>query len=260
MFERLFGNTRPKPTHIDLMHGGIAYKVTLKRAASARRFTLRVRSASRDVVLTVPVRSSLVAARAFAERHLDWIEKRLAQLPQPIRFVPGARIPVRGVEHLVVHRPGLRKTVWIEANPDGRSSAATMLLCVAGEVGHIERRIRDYLKREAKADIEAAVRHHTTTIGKVARNITLRDTTSRWGSCSSKGSLNFSWRLILAPGYVLDYLAAHEVAHLVHMNHSDQFWALTARLAPGWMRAETWLKGHGIGLYRFDSQGTQSAN
>lgn len=253
MFERLFSIAKPKPSHFDLMHAGVAYKVTLKRAAAARRFTLRVRSASRDVVLTVPVRSSLVAAREFAERHLDWIQNRLAQLPQQVLLLPGARVPVRGVDHLIVHRPGFRKTVWIEANQSSGLADAAMLLCVTGEAEHIERRVRDYLKRQARTDIEAAVRHHTRTIGKVASNVTLRDTTSRWGSCTSRGSLNFSWRLILAPGYVLDYLAAHEVAHLVHMNHSAQFWELTAKLAPGWSRAEAWLKSQGAALHRFDN-------
>jgi hypothetical protein len=105
--------------------------------------------------------------------------------------------------------------------------------------------------REAKRDLTLAVDRHTKAIGTTARRIGLRDTTSRWGSCSSTGALNFSWRLIMAPSFVLDYLAAHEVAHLVQMNHSAEFWALAQRLAPELERAEAWLKLHGTGLMRF---------
>ena len=251
MFGRLFAQKPDTQTHIDLVHGGVAYKIMLKRNLTARKFTLRVRSASRDVVLTIPARSSLIAAREFVERHSGWIESRLQKLPQPISFRTGETIPLRGVDHLICHRPNIRKTIWIEANLAGSVTDPALLICVSGEIEHIERRIQDFLKREAKRDIEAAVRCHTSKIGKSARKITVRDTTSRWGSCSSKGSLNFSWRLILAPGYVLDYLAAHEVAHLVHMDHSQKFWTLTRNLAPQTQKAEAWLKSHGASLHRF---------
>ena len=251
MFANFF--TRAKPEHkteLDLVHAGIAYKIHLKRSAAARRITLRVRTASRDIVMTMPARSSMALARDFAERHAGWIEARLRQLPQPVRFAPGQVIPLRGVEHLVVHRPSIRKPVWVEARTaDG--AGPSLLLCVSGEAEHAGRRIKDYLKREAKRDIEDAVRHHAGSIGKTAKTVTLRDTTSRWGSCSSKGALNFSWRLILAPGYVLDYLAAHEVAHLVHMDHSPRFWKLAGELAPQLDKAEAWLKAHGSSLHRY---------
>ena len=116
------------------------------------------------------------------------------------------------------------------------------MLCVAGEAPHIARRVGDFLKREARKDLEAAVARHAYRLGVAPRKIALRDTSSRWGSCSSTGGLNFSWRLILAPPFVLDYLAAHEVAHIVHMNHSPMFWKLTHRLFPETERAEAWLK------------------
>lgn len=247
MFRRFFAAKPDAHTHIDLVHEGVSYTIQLKRAASARKFTLRIRSATRDVVMTVPSKSSLRAAKVFAERNVVWIESRLRQLPIPVRFLPGQTIPIRGVDHLIVHRPGVRKTVWIEPEHSNDQSH----LCVSGEASHIERRIKDYLQREAKCDIVNAVKFHVGKIGKSVHRITLRDTTSRWGSCSSKGSLNFSWRLIFAPGYVLDYLAAHEVAHLVHMDHSSRFWSLTASLAPDYERAEAWLKKNGAALHRF---------
>ena len=92
---------------------------------------------------------------------------------------------------------------------------------------------------------------HTLALGKPHGRIAVRDTRSRWGSCSSKGTLSFSWRLVLAPPFVLDYLVAHEVAHLAHMNHSAAFWALARRLAPRMPEAELWLKVHGPVLHRY---------
>ena len=124
-------------------------------------------------------------------------------------------------------------------------------VAVAGESAHVPRRIKDFLRRAALEDLEAAVARHTAALGIPARRITIRDTTSRWGSCSSQGHLNFSWRLILAPPLVLDYLAAHEVAHLKEMNHSHRFWALTHKLCPRTEEAEAWLKRHGAGLHAY---------
>jgi hypothetical protein len=238
-------------TYLEVKHAGETYRITLKRIASARRFTLRVRAATRDVVLTMPPRSSIASARAFVESHAAWIGVRLARLPKPMPFGAGEVVPIRGVNHVIVHKPQQRGTVWIEA---GRKSVgASMLpqLCVAGEREHVARRIKDFLMREAKRDLEHAVMRHAAKIGTMPRRITLRDTTSRWGSCSTTGSLNFSWRLVMAPGFVLDYLAAHEVAHLLHMNHSPAFWRIVGKLSNDVDRGEAWLKTHGAGLLRF---------
>jgi len=247
---RLFQSRKPSApvAHFDVAHSGATYRVALKRLSSARRFTLRVRGPTRDVVLTMPARSSLKSAREFAERHAAWIGVRLARLPQPVAFEPHSTAPLRGVDHRILHRPGARGVVWIEHVGAGPA------ICVAGDCAHVARRVADYLKREARHDLEAAVTRYSKALGVEARRITLRDTTSRWGSCSSTGALNFSWRLILAPSFVLDYLAAHEVAHFVHMNHSPAFWKVTRRLFPDTDRAEEWLKTHGPGLHRFGAK------
>jgi len=234
--------------HVDISHGAEVYRVALKRMASSRRFTLRVRTATRDVVLTMPTRSSLQSAREFAERHAAWIGVRLARLPKPISFEPRSVAPLRGVEHRIVHCPGARGVVWTDADERGA------VLCVSGERAHVARRVADFLKKEARKDIDRAVARHTKALGLSARSVTLRDTTSRWGSCSSTGGLSFSWRLILAPPFVLDYLAAHEVAHFVHMNHSLSFWRVTRRLFPETDRAEAWLKTHGASLHRYGAK------
>ena len=232
--------------HVD--HDGETFRVFLKRSRTARRFTLRVRAATREVVLTMPARGSMKAAREFAERYAGWIDMRLQRLPALVTLSDGAIVPFRGIDHTVVHRPGARGTVWPEVGAGGEP-----ILCVAGEVAHIGRRLTDFFKREARKDLVDAVERHSRAAGTAAKRVTLRDTTSRWGSCSSKGSLSFSWRLILAPPFVLDYLAAHEVAHLVHMNHSAAYWKTTRGLAPHTDRAEAWLRAHGATLHRYTS-------
>jgi predicted metal-dependent hydrolase len=234
---------------IEVSHAGETYRIYLRRMAAARRFTLRVRTAARDVVLTMPARGSLSEAKSFAARHAAWIGAKLRRLPEHMRFEPGQSVPLRGVPHRIAHRTGLRGIVSVERpSPD---VAAEPLLWVSGDPAFAPRRVQDFLIREARRDIEGAVARHAAQLGVKVRKITLRDTTSRWGSCSASGALNFSWRLIMAPHFVLDYLAAHEVAHLAHMNHSDAFWKVVGQLSPDVVAAEAWLKAHGSSLLRF---------
>jgi predicted metal-dependent hydrolase len=240
---------------ITVVHAGEAITVSLRRLASARRFTLRVRFAARDAVLTMPLRASLREAREFTERHAAWIAARLNRLPATIPFAHGAIVPLRGVDHALIHCPNARGTAWAEKHSLAAHAillqGAEFVLCVAGGVEHFPRRVRDYFKREARSDLEAAVERHTNVLGLPMRSIGLRDTVSRWGSCSASGSLNFSWRLIMAPPFVLDYLAAHEVAHLVHLDHSPRFWDLARRLCAETDRAEAWLSTHGAHLHKY---------
>jgi len=231
---------------IELMLDGERVPVTVRRHPSARRLTLRVRAASRDVTLTAPPHVSLASAKAFAERHTDWVRVRLVRLPETVPFADGAMIPIRGEMHRIVHTPLSRGTAWIGTRADGPP-----ILFVAGDAPHVARRVRDFLKREARQDLALAVRRHAGALGVEIGRITLRDTASRWGSCSSRGDLSFSWRLIMAPPSVLDYLTAHEVAHRLEMNHSPRYWQLVERIFPARRDAEAWLKGHGAGLHRY---------
>lgn len=237
---------KPDPERIEVPHAGVLYPVQVKRRASARRMTLRVSQASGEITLTLPERADFAAGRLFAENHGGWIAARVAKRPEGIPFEPGQMIPVRGTPHRIVHWSKARGVTRATQDQDGAP-----ILAVAGEGAHVPRRIKDFLRRAALDDLEAAVARHTAALGIPARKITIRDTTSRWGSCSSKGHLNFSWRLILAPPLVLDYLAAHEVAHLKEMNHSHRFWALTHKLCPRTEEAEAWLKRHGAGLHAY---------
>ncbi|MCX7900583.1 MAG: M48 family metallopeptidase, partial [Methylocystis sp.] len=144
--------------------------------------------------------------------------------------------------------PERRGTVWTDLRDDAETPHA---ICVAGRAEHIHRRVLDHFKREARGDLEAAVLRHTRALGVPPRSVRLRDPVSRWGSCSATGSLNFSWRLIMAPPFVLDYLAAHETAHLVHLDHSPRFWALARKLSPDVDRAEAWLSARGAHLHKY---------
>ncbi|TDT91403.1 hypothetical protein DFO45_3959 [Azorhizobium sp. AG788] len=241
----------PRPARgewVDLALEAETLKVEIRRHPSAQRLTLRVRAASRDVTLTAPPHVSYASAAAFVQRHREWVRVRLGRLPENVPFVDGALVPVRGVVHRIDHRPEARGTVWIEDGANGP------LLCVAGEAPYVARRVGDYLKRQARTDFAEAVRRHAAALNVQVGRITLRDTASRWGSCSSDGSLSFSWRLILAPGWVLDYLAAHEVCHRLEMNHSARFWRLVERIYPERRAAEAWLRQNGAGLHRYGAE------
>ncbi|MCO5090827.1 M48 family metallopeptidase [Bosea sp. (in: a-proteobacteria)] len=237
---------QPDPDRIEVVHAGTLYPVLIKRRANARRMTLRVSQATGEITLTLPERAEFAAGRAFAENHGGWIAARMAKRPRAVPFAPGEVIPLRGVPHRIVH--GAKARGLTRATRDGDGAP---VIAVAGEAAHLPRRVRDFLRRLALEDLEKAVGRHTATLGIPARGIAIRDTRSRWGSCSSQGHLSFSWRLILAPPSVLDYLAAHEVAHLKEMNHSHRFWALTHRLCPHTQEAEAWLKRHGAGLHGY---------
>ena len=238
------------PLLIEIAFDGEIYPIQLRRHAQARRYTLRVQAANRAVVLTMPLRGSVKEARSFAERNGGWIAARLKRLPQAIPFADGLELPLRGMPHRIVHR-ATRGTVWIEAGDPP-------LLCVAGDRAHLARRVRDFLKREAKRDLEAASRRYAAMLGVAVKRVSVRDQSSRWGSCTVAGVLSYSWRLVLAPPYVLDYLTAHEVAHLVEMNHSRKFWRVVARICPAWQRAKAWLDTHGTALHRYGEDGGQS--
>lgn len=235
-----------EPQAIDIAFDGDVYLVRLRRHRQARRYTLRIQAATREAVLTLPPRGTVKEAKAFAHKHGAWIASRLGKLPKAVPFAHGMTVPVRGVAHRIVHRRGARGTVWMETDASGKP-----LLCVAGDAPHVARRIGDFLKREARRDLEAASRRYAAKLGVPVKRITVRDQVSRWGSCSTTGALSYSWRLIFAPPFVLDYLAAHEVAHLVEMNHSPRFWRLVERLYPGIERAKAWLDGHGADLHRY---------
>ena len=235
-----------EPARLLVKHGSQIYSVRLRRHRRARRYTLRIHPSDREAILTMPPRGTLADAKDFAQRHGGWIAARLGRLPKAAPFQPGTVVPLRGIAHRIVHRSGERGTVWTETRDSGER-----ILCVAGAPEHIDRRIHDYLKREVRKDLQKTSLAYAEMLGVKVKRLSIRDQSSRWGSCTSAGSLSFSWRLILAPPFVLDYLAAHEVAHLVEMNHSARFWRVVGRVCSHVERAKRWLDTHGNDLHRY---------
>lgn len=240
-----------EPQTISVAFDNNIYLVRVRRHRRARRYTLRIKAMTREIVLSMPPRGSLKEAATFAQKHGGWIAARLGRLPEAAPFADGTMVPLRGVAHRIVHRRRSRGVVWTETGDEGEA-----LLCVAGDAPHINRRVTAFLKREARRDLELASRHYAKMIGVRVQRVTVRDQSSRWGSCSSTGVLSYSWRLILAPPFVLDYLAAHEVAHLIEMNHSLRFWRVLAGLSPDMRQAKSWLDLHGNDLHRYGLTGT----
>jgi predicted metal-dependent hydrolase len=248
-FRALLYRRPAEPSTLAVKHGSQIFSVRLRRHRRARRYTLRIHPSDREAILTMPPRGTIADAKDFAQRHGAWIAARLGRLPKAAPFQTGTVVPLRGVAHRIVHRAGVRGVVWTEIRDSGER-----ILCVAGGIEHIDRRVHDFLKREARKDLAKSAQYYAEALGVRVKRISIRDQSSRWGSCTSAGSLSFSWRLILAPPYVLDYLAAHEVAHLVEMNHSARFWRVVGRVCSSVERAKVWLDTHGNDLHRYGIQ------
>lgn len=229
-----------------LVLDGKTLEVTLRPNARAKRIILRMDKQGSGIVLTVPPGTSHDKAMAFAASQAPWIWQQLAKQPARTEFAVGQVIPVRGQEHRIVLRPGTRKPVASVLTDNGEH-----ILYVSGDQCHHQRRITDWLKKQARADLNRAANHYAEQMNGKVKRISIRDTTTRWGSCSSDGALSFSWRLIFAPSYVLEYVAAHEAAHLIEMNHSARFWRLVEAHCAATGEAKKWLKAHGHKLHRY---------
>ncbi|MBN9487986.1 MAG: M48 family metallopeptidase [Alphaproteobacteria bacterium] len=223
-------------------HAGTSMPITFVRSVRARRVSLRVDSARRCILLTAPKRMPFDVALRFAETQAGWIAARLKRLPARQPFIDGAHVPLFGVPHRLRHRPDMRGTVWLEAGE----------IHIAGQPEHLARRLRDWLTSEIRRQLMPLVHAKAARVERPVKSISVRDSRTRWGSCGPDGGLSFSWRLVLAPPEVLDYLVAHEVAHLVHKNHGPRFWALAEQLCDGPMDPpRTWLKANGETLLQY---------
>ena len=216
--------------------------VQVRRSPRARRAAIRVDGAHDRVELVVPERMPMGAALAFLERHRGWVEARLAAIPDRIPFIHGSEVPILGIPHRIRH-------VGERGAPPVR--LATGEIQVFGQAPHVPRRVADFLRTTAQDELACRAEALAASIGRRVGRVTVRDTKSRWGSCAVNGNLAFSWRLILAPEPVLHYVVAHEVAHLVEMNHGPRFWRLVADLAPGSEPHRAWLKRNRNLLLRY---------
>ena len=214
--------------------------VGIRRSQRSRRLMLKLDPILGPVVV-LPAKASLRDAELFLVRNKLWLTNRLAQSPAQVPFDDGVTVPVLGVPHIIRHDPSARRGVWRDQD----------CIHVSGQRDHLPRRVRDFLKAETLRLVRPLAFELSAQIGKTPSRITIRSLKSRWGSCSSAHDLSFSWRLIMAPGEVLTYVVAHEVAHLAQMNHSPVFWAVVERLLPGYEAPKRWLKTQGGGLFRY---------
>ncbi len=233
----------------ELVLDGHALPVVLKRNVRARRFIIRIADGGRSVIITLPMRASHKRAMDFARSQARWIIDRLATVPAAQPFVEGSSVVLRGEAHRIVHAPGGRGV------KTGHDAHGEKIIEVAGAPAHLARRLTDWLKAEARRDLLAATHDYAEALEVKHRRVSIRDPASRWGSCSAKGDLSYSWRLILAPPFVLRYVAAHEVAHLVELNHSARFWAVVRGLNRDVASARRWMRTHGRDLHRYGRQG-----
>jgi len=228
-----------------VLHPGVAgmpmdCPVRWCRSSRARRVSIRIDPRAGQVVVTLPMRAARRAGMALLTTHAAWVMQRLAALAPPVEFVPGAEVMVGGVPHVIRHDDTARGGAFL----DGAS------IIVSGQSEFLARRVKDFLRAEAKRRIACLAEGHAATLGVTIRTIRMKDTRSRWGSCAPDGTLAFSWRLVMAPDWVLDYVVAHEVAHLRELNHSLRFWAHVEMLTQNRSAAQDWLRDNGPALLR----------
>lgn len=230
---------------------GLPEPVEVRRHPAARRMTLRVSRTHRAVIVTLPMQCDLKQAGEFLTNHLEWVRERLTSMPTAQPFAHDSMVALRGIPHRIVFLGAGRRgrPVTVVKLADGPDE-----LHVTGDQEFAPRRLRDWLIAEARKDLAARVAYHARRLGLKAGQLSVRDQTSRWGSCSSTGNLSFSWRLVMAPPTILDYVAAHEVAHLAEMNHGPKFWALVRQTCPQTEEAKHWLQAFGLDLHRYGAQ------
>ncbi len=218
-------------------------RVLYKLSPRARRISLRIRPSDREVSVSLPSAQSIPKAMAFVRQKSDWIQVQLESLPPPQPFVSGGTILFRGKAYQL-HCPATRGRPFIDHD--------NQTLIVPSPEDMLANRTRRLLIREARTALEAATHHYAKQLGRSVAKISVRDTASRWGSCITRqgaGHISYSWRLICAPDYVLDYVAAHECAHMVEDNHSAAYWAVVAKIVPDYKRAKQWLNKNGALLH-----------
>ncbi|NOD36850.1 DUF45 domain-containing protein [Ruegeria sp. HKCCD5849] len=209
----------------------------LRKSARARRISLRISQLDGRVTLTYPIGVPETEALNFARTKEEWIRQHLEDRPDMAKVQFGQTIPIEGVDRRIV--PAVGRRVLLQANE------------VAVPEGAEARRLARFLKELARDRLTGACDDYAAMLGRPYSTLSLRDTRSRWGSCSSHGGLMFSWRLILAPPEVLHYVAAHEVAHLAEMNHSPAFWAQVEKIFGPYQHPRRWLRDNGAELHRF---------
>lgn len=216
--------------------------LSVERSPKAKRMRLRIDRLKRRAVLILTKRSSERAGLAFAAEHADWLRRQLAALPDKKIFADGFRFSLLGENVVIRHSPEAKRGVWLEES----------VVWVSGDALYLPRRTVDFIKEHFRRYAKSRLAQTAAALGTKVRRLTVRDTKSRWGSCSRSGDVSLSWRLALAPREVADYVIVHEVSHLREMNHSKAFWKTVASVMPDYKAKERWLKRNAAFLYSFE--------
>jgi len=235
----------PERTYIAIE--GAKIPVTVRRSSRARHYRLSLHHRI-GPVLTVPDGGRWAEAEQFLIGQTGWLAARLERAPPPVPFAVGAKIPIRGQMHEIVASVKIRGQVECRQTDNGPQ------LRVPGGPAHMGRRLTDWLRDQARGDLEISVARHSATLDVRAARLRMGNQLTRWGSCNSDRALSFNWRLVLAPPYVLDYVGAHEVAHLVELNHSPAFWQVVRLTLPDMAKGRAWLKTHGGRLHAYGQE------
>ena len=206
-----------------------------------KRLTLRIDTKNAQAVLSIPKLCSKKKAYEFVVSKQEWIIKHLSNLPKTKDFENGETFSLFGQDVTIYHLNNSNRAVYKENNN----------LFVGGDIAFLHRRIKDYIKKEAKKEFFKLSKEMASTINCHVENVVIKDTKSRWGSCSSLNNINYSWRIALAPECVIKYLIAHEVAHLKHKDHSYAFWRCVKQLYIGASLGKNWLKANGNKLFSY---------
>lgn len=224
----------------------ISPHLDIKISPRAKRMALRLETKDRTIKLVIPKRASINSAYEFALEHADWIKKSIAALPAPITFTQGTIIPILGKDRtIIINYDGTLKRTSITLNKNE--------IIVSTNKEDPSSRIKRFLIDIAKKELTALTHEKAERIDKTIQKVDVKDTISRWGSCSHDGKISFSWRLIFAPVESLDYVVAHEVAHLVHLNHSPDFWKVCEALSNQYGKGSRWMRENSAELMRYDA-------
>lgn len=235
------GLSGPIPAEAETIRlAGRDVPVRWRRSSRARRLSLRIDARAAEIVITLPPRVEREAGLSLLRTHAVWVLSRLDHLPAAVPWHDGGQVLLDGRLLAIAHCPEGRRGVWIE---DG-------VVKVSGEAPFLRRRLAAFLRQEAGHRLGARLTQIAEPAGLRPRRLVIKDTSSRWGSCSADGTVMLNWRLVMAPVDVQHYVVAHELAHLRHMNHGPDFWVLVTALTPHRHMAEAWLRRHGSALLR----------
>ncbi len=246
-------------TRTEINIGAVSAPLVARVNRRAKKLIVKVDPVTGEILVTAPSRRTLPDAIAFAHERADWIAGQMKNAVRARPFAPNAIIPYRGVDHVIVQCGGPRAPVRVD-HGSGRDHATAGAerrpeIRVGGAAEHVNRRLTDWLKKQARQRLIERADHYSARLGRKRGPVRVRDMRTRWGSCTSDGAMSFSWRLILTPPDILDYVAAHECAHLVHMDHSRAFWSLLSTLDVDARAAAAWFREHGQALFAYGVSG-----